>query len=67
MGCVPVFLDAEVADLHYNGFSNSILWPLFHYHPGEISFNEEYWTAYQAATRVFADVVASETTQGMLP
>lgn len=32
--CMPVFLPDEVADKHYNGFSNSILWPLFHYHPG---------------------------------
>jgi trehalose-6-phosphate synthase len=25
---VPVFISDEVADLHYNGFSNSILWPV---------------------------------------
>jgi trehalose-6-phosphate synthase len=29
----PVFLGSGVSDAHYNGFSNSILWPLFHYHP----------------------------------
>lgn len=28
--CVPVYLSAEVAERYYNGFSNSILWPLFH-------------------------------------
>jgi trehalose 6-phosphate synthase len=26
---VPVFLSDDIADKHYNGFSNSILWPLF--------------------------------------
>lgn len=34
--CVPVYLSAEVAERYYNGFSNSILWPLFHctlHHP----------------------------------
>ena len=29
--CFPVYISDEVADRHYNGFSNSILWPLFHY------------------------------------
>lgn len=29
--CTPVYISDEVADRHYNGFSNSILWPLFHY------------------------------------
>ncbi|CCC71761.1 hypothetical protein NCAS_0I00930 [Naumovozyma castellii] len=55
---IPVFLSDEVADLHYNGFSNSILWPLFHYHPGEITFDENAWLAYNEANKTFADVIA---------
>ena len=31
--CVPVFLPDDIADKHYNGFSNNVLWPLFHYVP----------------------------------
>lgn len=54
---MPVFLSDEVADLHYNGFSNSILWPLFHYHPGEINFDENAWLAYNEANRAFAEVI----------
>ncbi|KAL1931030.1 hypothetical protein VTP01DRAFT_10167 [Rhizomucor pusillus] len=54
---MPVFVDQELADLHYNGFSNSILWPLFHYHPGEISFNEEWWEGYQRVNQQFADAI----------
>ncbi|BFZ56838.1 Trehalose-6-P synthase/phosphatase complex synthase subunit [Savitreella phatthalungensis] len=54
---VPVYLDEETSDRHYNGFSNSILWPLFHYHPGEISFLEEDWAAYQEANRAFARAI----------
>ncbi|ORY79408.1 glycosyltransferase family 20-domain-containing protein [Protomyces lactucae-debilis] len=54
---VPVYLDAETSDRHYNGFSNSILWPLFHYHPGEISFNEQDWAAYKQANRAFARAI----------
>lgn len=54
---IPIFLSDEVADLHYNGFSNSILWPLFHYHPGEINFDETAWLAYNEANQAFADEI----------
>ncbi|KAF2244676.1 glycosyltransferase family 20 protein [Trematosphaeria pertusa] len=57
---VPVMLDDELADRHYNGFSNSILWPLFHYHPGEITFDESAWNAYTEANRLFAKAVATD-------
>lgn len=45
--CYPVYLSNDLADRHYNGFSNSILWPLFHYHPGEMNFDESHWLAYR--------------------
>lgn len=51
---IPIFLSDEIADLHYNGFSNSILWPLFHYHPGEINFDENAWLAYNEANMAFS-------------
>ncbi|KAJ3282888.1 Trehalose-6-P synthase/phosphatase complex synthase subunit [Borealophlyctis nickersoniae] len=62
--CAPVFISDEIADGHYNGFSNSILWPLFHYHPGEINFNEEHWEAYKTANVAFADAVAELVEDG---
>lgn len=55
--CYPVFVDDKLADRHYNGFSNSILWPLFHYHPAEISFNEEDWKAYKSVNKLFAEAI----------
>lgn len=54
---IPIFLTDEIADLHYNGFSNSILWPLFHYHPGEINFDENAWLAYNEANATFAEEI----------
>jgi trehalose 6-phosphate synthase len=73
---VPIMLDDELADRHYNGFSSrsvpqpyegshwlrldSILWPLFHYHPGEITFDESAWEAYTEANRLFAKAVAKD-------
>lgn len=58
--CTAIYLSDAIADLHYNGFSNSILWPLFHYHPGEMNFDEVAWAAYIEANRTFAAKIASQ-------
>ncbi|QIW95983.1 hypothetical protein AMS68_001501 [Peltaster fructicola] len=57
---VPIFMDEELSDRHYNGFSNSILWPLFHYHPSEITFDESAWEGYVEANKLFAKAVAED-------
>ncbi|GAC95449.1 glycosyltransferase [Pseudozyma hubeiensis SY62] len=62
--CQPVWISDEIADRHYNGFSNSILWPLFHYHPGEMNFDETNWLAYREANLRFAEVIRSIVRQG---
>lgn len=62
--CQAVYLTDEVADRHYNGFSNSILWPLFHYHPGEMNFDQENWLAYRVANTRFAEVIRSQLRDG---
>ncbi|KAF9803624.1 hypothetical protein IEO21_09622 [Rhodonia placenta] len=64
--CQAVYLDDDVADRHYNGFSNSILWPLFHYHPGEMNFEEENWLAYRQANMQFAQVIMTQLTPGSM-
>ncbi|KAF8896572.1 glycosyltransferase family 20 protein [Infundibulicybe gibba] len=64
--CQAVYLDDDVADRHYNGFSNSILWPLFHYHPGEMNFDEENWLAYRQANLRFAEAVRTQITPGAM-
>lgn len=63
---VPVFIGDDLADKHYNGFSNSILWPLFHYHPGEITFDESAWKAYKEVNRLFAKTMAKDVQDGDL-
>ncbi|KAF8321059.1 alpha,alpha-trehalose-phosphate synthase t [Cantharellus anzutake] len=62
--CQAVYLGDELADRHYNGFSNSILWPLFHYHPGEMNFDEENWLAYQQANLYFAKAIRKHLRTG---
>ena len=46
--------------------SISILWPLFHYHPGELTFNEQHWDAYTAANAAFADALMEIVQDGDL-
>ncbi|KAJ5288429.1 hypothetical protein N7508_011204 [Penicillium antarcticum] len=65
-GAVPVFIDEHLANRHYNGFSNSILWPLFHYHPGEMTFDESAWEAYKEANRLFAKAMSNDVREGDL-
>lgn len=62
--CYPVWLSEEIADLHYNGFSNSILWPLFHYHPGEMNFDEIAWAAYIEANKLFTEEIFKKVKDG---
>jgi len=44
--------------------TDSILWPLFHYHPGEITFDEGAWAAYKEVNRLFAQTVIKDVQDG---
>ncbi|TPX75753.1 hypothetical protein CcCBS67573_g02962 [Chytriomyces confervae] len=61
---VPMFLPDSVAKDYYSGFCNGILWPLFHYHPNELSFNPAHYAAYTAANRLFAECLAEDIQPG---
>ena len=52
---IPLFLSAEEARLYYDGFSNEIIWPLFHDLHTTCNFSPEYWEGYQAVNRKFAN------------
>jgi trehalose 6-phosphate synthase/phosphatase len=51
----PVFMDEEVHKGFYEGFSNNLIWPLFHYFPSYASFNEDDFQHYQQANTQFLD------------
>jgi trehalose 6-phosphate synthase/phosphatase len=51
----PVFMDESVHKGFYEGFSNDLLWPLFHYFPSYASFNEQDFTHYQQANTRFLE------------
>lgn len=55
---LPVLLSAEEQAGYYQGFSNEILWPLFHDLPSHCVFDPAYWKIYQSANRKFAETIA---------
>ncbi|KAK5265175.1 Trehalose-6-P synthase/phosphatase complex synthase subunit [Exophiala xenobiotica] len=61
---VPVPVDDDLAELYYNGFSNSTLWPLLHYQPNAIRFHQNEWQAYLEVNQCFADKLAEEVDDG---
>jgi trehalose 6-phosphate synthase/phosphatase len=52
---IPVFPEKETYENYYNGFSNSTLWPLFHYFPSLVENRKEYFDAYKKINQLFAD------------
>lgn len=58
--CAPVFLTQKQIDSFYNGYSNTVLWPLFH----ELKTNEwkderrEHWyRVYREVNKLFAETI----------
>ena len=46
--------------------NDSILWPLFHYHPGEMNFEDENWLAYRQANMAFAEAIMTQLKPGSM-
>jgi trehalose 6-phosphate synthase/phosphatase len=53
----PIFPDNLTYKNFYNGFSNSTLWPLFHYFPSLVEFRKEYFEDYKKINQLFADTI----------
>jgi trehalose 6-phosphate synthase/phosphatase len=51
----PIFIDAKLYNRYYNGYCNATVWPLFHYFPSYVDFDEESFQAYESVNRLFAD------------
>jgi trehalose 6-phosphate synthase len=59
----PVELSQEEIEKYYFGFSNEILWPLFHDLPSRCNFDPSYWRVYDQVNAKFAEVVAANTSE----
>jgi trehalose 6-phosphate synthase/phosphatase len=63
---VPVELSRSEVARYCDGFSNAVLWPLFHYLLDRIPADSHGWDAYRAVNERFADVVAAQAKPGDL-
>lgn len=55
----PLFLDKTLNNGFYKGFSNAVLWPLFHYFPSFVEFNDDHYQKYIEANQFIADQIAT--------
>lgn len=63
-GLEPVFMSAREEALYYRGFSNTSLWPLFHYFTSRSSYDDAEWDAYVVVNERFAATVAAKAPEG---
>ena len=54
---VPIFLDNSEVKGFYEGFSNEVLWPIFHYMPNYAVYELENWQIYIRVNEKFRDLV----------
>jgi len=51
----PIFVDAKAYNKYYNGFCNATLWPLFHYFPSYVVYDQEFFEKYEEVNAFFAE------------
>lgn len=61
---LPVFLSAEEIRHFYEGFSNEILWPVFHYFPTYANYQTSYWESYRSVNEKFCAAVLAVAEPG---
>jgi trehalose 6-phosphate synthase/phosphatase len=66
MRLVAVPLTADQVTRYYEGFSNGVLWPLFHYLLDQMPLHVRDWDAYVDVNERFADIVAQHYQPGDL-
>lgn len=52
---LPLFVNKTLYKDYYNGFANSVLWPLFHYFPSLADYQTQYFDAYVKVNKAFAE------------
>ena len=59
---IPVKLTGEEVRSYYEGFSNEVIWPLFHDLQSLCNFDPDYWDTYKAINKRFAKMIVRNTT-----
>jgi trehalose 6-phosphate synthase/phosphatase len=63
-GLLPIFVSPDLYRKYYDGFSNDVLWPLFHYESQFVKFQWESkyvwedWESYKKVNQIFAASIA---------
>ena len=52
---VPLFIEPKVYNKYYNGFCNATIWPLFHYFPSYVIYDQDFFEKYEQVNQQFAD------------
>ena len=55
----PIFIEPKTYNRFYNGFCNATIWPLFHYFPSIVEFDEETFQSYEEVNQLFAKKLLS--------
>jgi len=63
---VPVELSAQEVAEYYEGFSNAMIWPLYHDAIATPDFHREWWATYQEVNQRFADRAAEVAAPGAI-
>lgn len=51
----PVFLSEDQIRNYYEGYSNSMIWPLCHYFYTYVQYETKFWESYQEVNQLFCD------------
>jgi trehalose 6-phosphate synthase/phosphatase len=61
---VPVFLSELEIKRYYEGFSNEVLWPIFHYLSTYAVYSQENWLMYKQVNEKFRDIILQHLEPG---
>ncbi len=62
--CLPVFLSKKQINEYYLGFCNKIIWPLFHYFPTRVVWEDRYWETYKQVNETFCKEILKTAKPG---
>ncbi len=51
----PLFIEPKIYNKYYNGFCNATIWPLFHYFPSYVIYDQDSFEKYEQANQLFAE------------
>jgi trehalose 6-phosphate synthase len=61
---IPIALSEQEVEEYYEGFANDTIWPLYHDVIAPPQYHREWWEAYVAVNRRFAEAAASVAAEG---